>query len=96
LIYAAAICAFIDTIAYGGSYDYVLLEPLFFFDLKDCFAVTGLSMMFMTLIRNKSWSEIGKEIRSDPCGIKYFRYEVDTWRFIIAKLTGRNKKDANV
>jgi lipoprotein signal peptidase len=91
LIYAASICAFIDTIAYDGSYDYVLLEPLFIFDLKDCFVATGLSTMFLTFIRNRSWSEIKKEFMDDPWSIKYFKYEVTTWRSLIGRLTGRRK-----
>ena len=88
---AGGICAFIDTIVYGGSYDYVLLSPLFIFDLKDCFIEIGLFTMFMALMRNKSWSEIWKDIRDDPWDTKYFRYEIDTWRSLIGKLSGRRK-----
>ncbi|MDR1325522.1 MAG: signal peptidase II [Treponema sp.] len=91
LIYAASICAFIDTIVYGGSYDYILLYPLFIFDLKDCFVLTGLSTMFLTLIRNKSWPEIKKEFLGDLWGIKYYKYEADTWRSLIGKLTSGRK-----
>jgi signal peptidase II len=91
LIYAGGICSFIDAIAYDGSYDYVLLHPLFIFDLKDCFLITGLSTMFLTLIRNKSWPEIKKEFLGDLWGIKYHKYEADTWRSLTAKLTGKRK-----
>jgi lipoprotein signal peptidase len=91
LIYAASICSFIDTIAYGGSYDYIVLYPLFVFDLKDCFVVTGLSTMLMTVIRNKSWSQIKEEIRFDPWGIKYFRYEIKSWHTLIAKYIKRKQ-----
>jgi signal peptidase II len=96
LICAASICVVIDVIAYNGSYDYVLLEPLFIFDLKDCFAETGLSTLFLSFIRNRSWSEIKKEFMDDPWDIKYFKYEVSTWRSLIGRLTGRRKKDKNV
>jgi hypothetical protein len=71
----------------------MLLYPLFIFDLKDCFLTTGLSTMFMTYIHNKSWSEIKEEIRLDPWGLKYYKYEVATWRSLIARFTKQKQNE---
>jgi lipoprotein signal peptidase len=91
LMCASFISVFLDKAIYGGTYDYIFLYQIAYFDLKDCYLAVALFIVLLSQLYNKSWSEIKEMIRSDPWGIKYFRYEVATWRSLIGKLTGGRK-----
>jgi lipoprotein signal peptidase len=83
---AAFICVCLDKVIYGGTYDYIFLYQKLYFDLKDCYATSSIFTILLSCIYDKSWSEIKKDIRFDPLGIKYFKYEIKSWRDLIAKL----------
>lgn len=89
LMCAAFICVSLDKAVYGGTYDYIFLYQKVYFDLKDCYMASSIFTILLSCIYDKSWSKIKEEIRFDPWSLKYYKYEVDTWRSIIAKFTKR-------
>jgi hypothetical protein len=96
LLCAAFICVSIDKVVYGGTYDYICLYQMIYFDIKDMYLVSGIFTIFLSCIYDKSWPQIKQDIRRDPWGIAYYRYEFETWRAIIAKCANyklRNKKN---
>jgi hypothetical protein len=93
LMCAAYISVSLDKAVYGGTYDYIFLYEMAYFNLTDCYLAVSLFTALLSWLYNKSWSEIKEEILDDPCDIKYFRYEADTWRALIAKLTGGRKAE---
>lgn len=50
-IFSGALCSLIDKVFWGGSLDYILVDPLFTFDLKDVYinVFIGLLILFMLL-----------------------------------------------
>jgi lipoprotein signal peptidase len=93
LMCAGFICVFFDKAIYGGTYDYIFLYQRIYFDLKDCYMASSIFTMLLSCIYDKNWSKIKEEIRFDPWSLMYYRYEVDTWRSIIAKFTKGNQKN---
>lgn len=95
LMCASFISVFLDKTVYGGTYDYIFLYEMAYFDLKDCYLTVALLTALLSSLYNKSWSdlwsEIKGELREDPWGKKYYKYEADTWRSLIGKMTGRRK-----
>jgi lipoprotein signal peptidase len=91
LMCASFISVCLDKAVYGGTYDYIFIYQMAYFDLKDCYLAIALFTALLSSLYNKSWSEIKKEFLDDPWGIKYYKYEADTWRSLIGKLTGKRK-----
>ena len=61
-IFAAALCSLIDTVCWGGSLDYIYLNPLFVFDLKDLYSNIFLILFILSCIKSdKDLSSFDKE-----------------------------------
>ena len=54
-IFAAALCASIDTICWGGSLDYIYLKPLFIFDLKDLYSKIWMILLLLYVHKNRKY-----------------------------------------
>lgn len=50
LLFAGAICSFIDKVFWDGSLDYIYLNGFFTFDLKDVFINTALGLFAIMLL----------------------------------------------
>lgn len=64
---SGAICSLIDKIFWNGSLDYVLLDGLFIFDLKDCYLYVFTVIISILLLKNWRVMSIiqGKDIIMD-------------------------------
>ena len=54
-IFAATLCASIDTIYWGGSLDYIYLKPLFIFDLKDLYSKIWMILFLLIMLKNRKY-----------------------------------------
>lgn len=61
-IFSGAVCSLIDKVFWGGSLDYILVEPLFTFDLKDVYinVFIGLLILLM-LMKDKALKRMDEE-----------------------------------
>lgn len=66
-LYAGAFCSLIDKIIWKGSLDYILLEGLFIFDLKDVYLSTfEIMLVVVALFNYKGFRDMsGKKIIGD-------------------------------
>lgn len=55
---SGALCSLIDKIFWDGSLDYIFLNGLFVFDLKDCYITT--SEVLALILITKNWTSISK------------------------------------
>ncbi|MDR1095816.1 MAG: signal peptidase II [Spirochaetaceae bacterium] len=54
-LYAAAFfCSIFDAIVYGYGYDYIEINPLYIFDIKDVYLLIGCSTFFLTFVQNRN------------------------------------------
>ena len=59
---SGAICSFIDKVFWNGSLDYILVEGLFTFDLKDVYINVFIGLFILAaLLGNKTFKEIDEE-----------------------------------
>jgi signal peptidase II len=89
LLVAGAICSFMDKIIYGSSYDYIAIDRLIVFDLKDFYLELAICMAIQASIYNKTWAWIKNEMKTDPFSLKYFRHESNKWRDFAGKVRKR-------
>jgi signal peptidase II len=89
LLASGTICSFMDKIIYGSSYDYIFIDRLLVFDLKDFYMELAICVALQASIYNKTWAWIKNEMKTDPFSLKYFRYEHNKWRGFASKIRNR-------
>ena len=69
--FGAAVCSLMDKIFWNGSLDYIMINGLFTFDLKDCYITIWEVSMFISLILN--WEKVNK-INGKEVIVDYFNF----------------------
>lgn len=58
-VFSGAVCSVIDKVCWNGSLDYILLDHLFTFDLKDVYINVFLGLLVVAiLLKNKTLAEL--------------------------------------